>query len=71
MIMNISSLDCNDDWVCVVKEDPPNSPVINIIVISIPAKLTFFMKCDILFGALKSACIQFNFLSFPHYFFGN
>lgn len=61
MILNISSLQCSGDWVYVVKEDPPNSPVINIIVISIPAKLTFFMKCDILFGALKSACNQFNY----------
>ena len=32
--MNISSLDCNGDWVYVVKEDPPNSPEIDIIIIS-------------------------------------
>lgn len=69
--MNISSLDCNGDWVYVVKEDPPNSLVINIIIISIPAKLTSFMKCDILFGGLKSACNQFNYWLFPDYFFGN
>ena len=69
--MNISSQQCSGDWVYVVKEDPPNSPVINIKVISIAAKLTLFMKCDILFGALKSACIQFNYWLFPHYLFGN
>lgn len=62
--MNISSLQCNGDWVYVVKKDTPTPTVIDIKIISIPAKLTFFIKHDILFGALKSDCTQFNYWLF-------